>query len=176
MPWIDDLQKFLQTKFTGDVSLITLHWTVGTHDQIFADDYHFQITGDGRIWVDPRAFDQYGNFVPLAHAWHHNSRNLGIAVCGMLGAMEPILWTPKDLYTFPSSYGTDSPTKAQMDTLCTLVSALCRHYRISFDKVKTHYELALEDGYAGERWEYKYEKPLIMKEVDRIYESTKPIY
>jgi N-acetylmuramoyl-L-alanine amidase len=174
MPWVDNLQEFLQTKFTRDVSLITLHWTVGDYNQLFTDDYHFQITGDGRIWVDPRAFDQYGNFVPLAHAWHHNTRNLGIALCGMLGAQEPTQWAPPGLYTFPTLYGQYPPTRKQMDTMCGLVSALIRHYRLTFDKIYTHYDLSLIDGYPGERWEYKYEKPLILKEVQRIYEETKP--
>jgi N-acetylmuramoyl-L-alanine amidase len=176
MPWVDDLPGFLQKLFTGDVSLITLHWTVGAYNQTFPDAYHFQITGDGKIWVDPRAFDQYGNFVPLAHAYRHNSRNIGVSLCGMLGAREPILYTPKDLYSFPKDYGQYPPTKAQMDTMCALVSALVRHYRLTFDKVYTHYDLSLIDDYAGERWEFKYEKPLIIKEVQRIYEATKPVY
>lgn len=174
MPWINNIQEFLQSKFTGDVSLITLHWTAGNYDQLFNDDYHFQITGDGEIWVDPRAYDQFGNFVPLAHSWHHNSRNLGISLCAMSGAMEPLLWTPTTLYTFPKSYGDQPPMKVQMDSMCVLVSALVRHYKLTFDKIKTHYELALEDGYPGLRWEWKYEKPLIMKEVERIYAETKP--
>lgn len=176
MPWVDDLTTFLQSKFPSDVSLITLHWTVGTYDQTFPDAYHFQITGDGKIWVDPRAYDQYGNFVPLAHAWHHNTRNLGISLCAMIGAKEPLWWTPKDLYTFSKDYGDFPPKRQQMDSLCALLAATVRHYKLTFDKVKTHYDLALEDGYPGERWEWKYEKPLIMKEVERIYEETRPKY
>jgi N-acetylmuramoyl-L-alanine amidase len=174
MPWVDDLGTFLRTKFTGDVSLITLHWTVGAYEQLFDGDYHYQITGDGKIWVDPNAYDQHGNFAELAHAWRHNSRNIGIALCAMLGATEPSLWTPKDLYTFPDSYGSYPPTKSQMETMCSLVSALVRHYAITFDNIYTHYDLSLIDGYPGERWEYKFEKPLIIKKVQDIYEATKP--
>ncbi len=172
MPWMPE--NFLESLFPQGVSLITLHWTVGTYDQVFDGDYHFQIVGEGRIWVDDHAFDSHGNFLPLAHAWRHNTANVGISICGMYDAVEPSLWTPKSLYDFPSSYGQYPPTKEQMDSMCQLTASLVRKYSLTFDKIKTHYELSLEDGYPGERWEYKFEKPYIVKEVQRIYEETKP--
>ena len=169
--FVSDKTTIFSDKKTNDVQLITLHWTVGQPSQVFDNDYHFQILGSGQIYQDDRAFDSAGNFVPLAHAWHHNTANLGISVCGMLGAQEPILWTPKDLYTFPSSYGQYAPTQMQMDAMCELVAAAVKHYGLTFDKIKTHYDLALEDGYPGERWEWKFEKPLILQRVQQVYNS-----
>ena len=169
---ITDISTYLSDKQTDDVDLITLHWTVGRYDQTFDGDYHFQITGDGQLVVDSRAYYN-GYFVPLAHAWHHNSRNVGISVCGMLGAVDGGQGS-LDLTSWPSSYGEFPPTPAQISTLAQLVSVLVRHYGLTFDDVKSHYDLAQEDGYPGERWEYKYEKPLILAAAQKVYEETKP--
>jgi len=173
MSEVDDFIKELQP---SGVSLITLHWTVGSYNQIFQDDYHFQIRGDGAIWVDPRAFDEHGNFVPLAHAWHHNSRNIGISLCAMFNATETVGYNPEEPLGSnpPASYGQYPPTQAQYASMCKLASALVRRYGLTFDKIYTHYDLAQLDGYPGERWEFKYEKPLILKEVQKVYEETKP--
>lgn len=148
----------------GQVDLITLHWTVGQYGQTFPDAYHFQIVGAGMVNVDDRAFDAEGNFVPLAHAWHHNSRNIGISLCGMLGAIDTGVGS-RDLVNWPIAYGSFPPTTNQLNGMCKLVALLLQHYGLPITAVKTHYDLAEEDGYPGERWEYKYEKPLLIAKI-----------
>ena len=175
MPDVSSLDAFLIGIKKAGVDLITLHWTVGHYDQTFLNDYHFQIRSDGSVFVDPRAFDSDGNFVPLAHAWHHNTANIGISLCSMLNGSDPGSYPdPKIDGSAPTAYGQYPPTAAQYEKMCELVSALVRHYGLGFDKVYTHYDLAQEDGYKGERWEFKYEKPLILQRVRDIYEATKP--
>src|SRR5579864_5158499 len=88
----NDIKSFVNTLMPTGVDLITLHWTVGTYAQTFDDAYHFQILGDGSVHVDSRAFRDFRHlyfceFEPLAHAWHHNTGNLGISLCGMYGAV-----------------------------------------------------------------------------------------
>lgn len=171
---VKDLPEFLSTKDKLGVNLITLHWTAGLPTQTFLNDYHFQIIQDGSIFVDPRAFSVGGAFVPLAHAWHHNTANVGISICGMYGAIDPPNSVPTWPNPWPSDYGKFTPTEAQMETMCQLTSALVRHYGLGFNQIKSHYDLAQEDGYPGERWEYQWEKPAIIKRVEEIYVATKP--
>ncbi len=166
--WIQSFDDFLSNKKKDGVDLITLHWTVGNYDQIFNDDYHFQIKGNGAIWADPRGFDAQGHFVPLAHAWHHNSKNIGISLCAMMGAHQPLTFVPKQLGDTITMYGDYPPQRIQYDVMCALVAKLMKHYNLQLPQIKTHYDLAQEDGYPGERWEFKYEKPLIMAHIKEL--------
>jgi hypothetical protein len=167
---LNDLNSYIQTLKPEGVSLITLHWTVGLPDQLFDSDYHFQIVSNGDIHVDPRAFDSSGNFVPLAHAWHHNTANIGISICGMYNAVQP-----SSSYTvdpnwekWPIEYGKNPPTRLQMLSMIILTSLLIKHYNIQLSNVYSHYQLSLIDGYPGERWEYIYELAEIKTQIQKL--------
>lgn len=95
----------------------------------------------------------------------------------MLGGGDPGVYkTPAIDGSAPASYGLFPPTAEQYQVMCKLISALVRHFGLGFDAIKTHYDLSLVDGYKGERWEFKYEKPLILQKVEEIYEATKPVH
>jgi hypothetical protein len=172
----------------NDAQFVTLHWTVGNYNQLF-DDYHFVIDGAGTIWMNNAGWDEQGlhkplNHIghggnpeldPLAHTWHRNTGNIGISWCAMIGASMPIAgYEQASAYTFPPCYGSCPPTKAQVDSMSWLVAMLVRHYGLTFDKVRSHYDWAVLDGYPGERWDLKYEKASIIAKAEQIFQATKP--
>jgi hypothetical protein len=169
------------------VKFITLHWTVGHYFQVFPD-YHFNITGDGKIWMNNLGFDESGahraldhighgqvaTVDPLSHAWHRNTGNIGIAACAMVGAHEPPAWSPKNLYDFPKEYGTEAISKNHLDSMTWLTAMLVRHFGLSFNAVMTHYNWAVLDNYTSERWEYRFEEPFLRAAIKEQYIATKP--
>jgi hypothetical protein len=156
---------------TNEVRHITLHWTVGLPDQLWTP-YHACITGDGGIYLNKESYTWMGYFQKLSHTWMENTANFGIALCGMYGAsMPPENYVPKDLYTFPECYGKYAPTKAQMDSMAWFSAKLLRHYNLPITALMTHADWAKEDKYYPDRWEFVFEKPLIVAEVERIKES-----
>ena len=54
---------------------VYLHWSAGHHFQKF-DDYHVNITGDGKIYVST---DNLADV--LAHTYYRNSGSVGISLC-----------------------------------------------------------------------------------------------
>ncbi len=130
-----------------------LHWTAGDYAQTF-DTYHFCIAlRDGLpIVVETRAVEANERDVRepgppyAAHVAGRNSYAIGVAVCGMRDA------TPHDFGAYPLR-------DDMLDAACALVAQLCTRYAIAIDadRVRTHAEAAVDDGYFGagdeQRWD-----------------------
>jgi hypothetical protein len=127
----------------GDLRSIFLHWTAHDYDAVFPA-YHFCLRGVSDIVVvqthDLRAnmrdlrLDPTGPYA--AHTLGRNSWSIGLAVCGMAGAV-------------PSDFGRYPLTDAQIGGLCVVARRLADAYRIPPAAIRTHAEAALEDDYFG---------------------------
>ena len=65
----------------------TMHWTAGTYKPNNDDrtKYHGGITWNPKTGLPD--FEKWHNFTkPLSHTWEDNTANIGIALCGMMGA------------------------------------------------------------------------------------------
>ena len=103
-----------------DVKLY-IHWSAARYNQTF-DDYHINITGDGRVFVST------DNLAEVMHATYmRNTGSIAIALCCALDAIGP----------YP-------PTEAQINAvsqvICILADAL--DLTIDIDRVMTHAEAA----------------------------------
>ncbi len=127
----------------GDLRAITLHWTAGDYVQTF-DAYHFCVRGAEEPLVcvtrDLRDNMRDVRLAPdapyAAHAAGRNAYNAGIAACAMASA------APADFGAFPI-------TAAQVEMMCSLAARVARRYEIPLAAIRTHAELAIEDGYFG---------------------------
>lgn len=116
---------------------IILHWTAGGGRPSSLDraHYHFLVDRDGGEHagdMPPEA-----NAKPLsrgyaAHTLHCNTGSIGVALCGMMGAVER-----------PFSAGPVPLTEVQVEAACDLVRRLCGKYRIEVQRrtVLTHAEV-----------------------------------
>lgn len=103
---------------------IIVHWTGGTnrasnHDK---ECYHFLIQGDGTVVhgvFTPEDNLKTGDGKYAAHTLKSNTGSIGVAVCGMLGAVE----SPFDAGKFPI-------TALQWGVLVNVVTGLCKRYGI----------------------------------------------
>lgn len=76
------------SRAVGSINKIYLHWSAGRYNQQF-DDYHINIDGDGRIYIDGELTDHKN------HTYMRNTGAVGIALdcaygatgCDNLGAM-----------------------------------------------------------------------------------------
>jgi hypothetical protein len=127
----------------GDyIKVITGHWTAGWPDHANVDDlkdYAVLILDDGSI-LYREDFTEH-----LSHSWHDNSNNLGIAVCGCVGA------TTDDL-------GPNAPNLLQYKTMAKIVKVICEELDLDIDSTFfTHAERADLYGYGPattfERWD-----------------------
>lgn len=129
---------------------IYLHWSAGHYFQTF-DDYHINITGDGKIYAST---DNLADV--LAHTYHRNSGAVGISLCCCVGA------TTGDL-------GDEPPTAAQIESMAQAICAVANGLWLTIDvpHVMTHGEAAdnidglfLHDPYGCmttcERWDLQY--------------------
>lgn len=129
---------------------IYLHWSAGHYFQTF-DDYHINITGDGKIYAST---DNLADI--LAHTYHRNSGAVGISLCCCVGA------TTGDL-------GDEPPTAAQIESMAQAICAVANGLWLTIDvpHVMTHGEAAdnidglfLHDPYGCmttcERWDLQY--------------------
>lgn len=129
---------------------IYLHWSAGHHFQTF-DDYHINITGDGKIYAST---DNLADI--LAHTYHRNSGAVGISLCCCVGA------TTGDL-------GDEPPTAAQIESMAQAICEVSNGLWLTIDvpHVMTHGEAAdnidglfLHDPYGCmttcERWDLQY--------------------
>ena len=129
---------------------IYLHWSAGHYYQTF-DDYHINITGDGKIYAST---DNLADV--LAHTYHRNSGAVGISLCCCVGA------TTGDL-------GDEPPTAAQIESMAQAICAVANGLWLTIDvpHVMTHGEAAdnidglfLHDPYGCmttcERWDLQY--------------------
>lgn len=128
---------------------IYLHWSAGHYFQKF-DDYHVNITADGRLWLMSDLSDT------LAHTWRRNSGAVGISLCCCAGA------TTGDL-------GDEPPTSQQIEAMAQAIAAIADGLWLTIDRdhVMTHGEAAdNDDGWYAhdpygpkstcERWDLEY--------------------
>lgn len=121
---------------------ITPHWTAGSHKVSALDrkHYHFIIDGDGKVHAGdlaPEANLDTSDGHYAAHTRGANTKNIGIAVAAMAGAVER-----------PFSPGKFPITEKQIDALVGLIADLCDLYEIPVSRhtVLTHAEWQLTMG------------------------------
>lgn len=141
-------------EYGHDNPKIYLHWTAGGYDTTF-DDYHLNITGDGKIYASCNDFTEC-----LPHTWHRNLGGVGVALCCCVGG------TTNDLGECP-------PTAVQIEKMAQVIATLCKHLWLTpnTDCVLTHGEAADnldgdESGYGAddcygplngcERWDLQF--------------------
>lgn len=116
---------------------IVLHWSAGgnTPSSLDRQHYHFIVGGDGAVVRGLHAPE--ANIAPkkgayAAHTLNLNTGSIGVAVAGMMGAVER-----------PFNAGSAPLTTAQVDAFVRLVAQLCRQYGIpvSRETVLSHAEV-----------------------------------
>lgn len=130
----DELHE-LGVAASGGIDKIYLHWSAGTYDNP-SKDYHINITGAGDMLAST------GNLCEKkSHTWNRNSRAVGVSMlccadanCTLDGSVD---------------FGSYPPTAAQIETMSKAVAVLCESLGldISYECVKTHYEIACVDDY-----------------------------
>jgi len=113
-----------------DEPKIYLHWSAGHYNSKF-DDYHINITGDGKLWLATDDFSE-----KLAHTWRRNSGAVGISLCCCYGATT-------------NGLGNEPPTAKQIEMMAQAIVAVADGLWLTIDKkhVMTHGEAAdSEDG------------------------------
>jgi N-acetyl-anhydromuramyl-L-alanine amidase AmpD len=155
----------------GELRAVVLHWTAGDYETTYPA-YHFCLTGATDVLVhathalpaNMRDVRAASDRAYAAHVAGRNSYTAGIAICAMRGA------TPADFAAHPV-------TGAQIDALCTVAAQIVARYGIAVTNVRTHAEVAVEDGYFGaggedERWDIARLEPspvpLVAAEAARI--------
>lgn len=108
-----------------DVKLY-MHWTAGGYDQTF-DDYHVNITGDGRVLVSTNNLSDV-----KAATYMRNTGSIAIALCCALDA------------TGTDNLGPCPPTDAQLNAIAQVVCVLADALDLTIDlqRVMTHAEAA----------------------------------
>lgn len=119
------------SRAVGAINKIYLHWSAGRYNQQF-DDYHINIDGDGRIYIDGELTDHKN------HTYMRNTGAVGIALDCAYGA------------TGCDNLGDYAPTDSQIETLAQVVAVLCVDLGLPCDinHVLTHAEAA--DNMDGE--------------------------
>lgn len=116
---------------------IYLHWSACRYDTCF-DDYHINITGDGKIYV---SVDDFSEILP--HTYCRNTGSIGISLCCAYNA------TTNNLGDYP-------PTQIQIETMTQIINVVARNLSIPIDKyhVLTHGEAAdnIDGIYASEAY------------------------
>ena len=107
---------------------VILHWTAGAGKPSGLDreHYHFLVARDGA--VTEGRFGPEANINPVrgayaAHTLNCNTGSIGVALCGMVGAVER-----------PFSAGAAPLTDLQVEAACALVRSLCRKYGITVSR------------------------------------------
>jgi hypothetical protein len=113
----------------ANVRRVICHWTAGTHRATLIDrvHYHLLIQGDGTL---VRGLLPIGRWPP--HTRRLNAGSIGVALCGMAGAVEePLNWGPWPISSF------------QMNRLVAVVAQLvtCYDLPIRPDTVLSHAEV-----------------------------------
>ena len=103
---------------------IVFHWTAGGPKASSLDrsHYHFLVQQDGTIVAGQ--FPPEANLAPVsgkyaAHTLSANTGRIGVALCGMMGAVER-----------PFNAGSAPINWPQINALCGLLADLCRRYSI----------------------------------------------
>lgn len=125
--------KKLCENVTRPIQYIYLHWSgCGDYFSVFAD-YHLNITGDGNV-VPCDSFD-----VVKPHTWRRNSNSIGVSL-SCAGSS----YITKEGVVHHGDY---PPTDAQIEAMAQVVAFLCVELGVPLDNVKSHNEVAQEDGY-----------------------------
>ena len=140
------------TKGNSNQKRIYLHWTAGSYNDsssIFKGGdwygYHRYILGSGKVVPNQHpGHDAFGN-VPPNHTWHRNTNSASFAVSGMENATK-------------DNFGTSPIKPIQYESMASAVASLAKSWGwkssdINEEKVMTHYEAAIKDGYSSERWD-----------------------
>jgi hypothetical protein len=129
----------------GDIRRIYLHWSGGDYELVYPA-YHYCIA-----WHEGVAFvvqtnelranmrDVYADDAPYAaHTYRRNSYAAGLSIMGMRDAR-------------PDDFGSYPLLDAGVDALCRVAAGLLQAYGLDVDpdRVGTHAEAAIEDGYFG---------------------------
>lgn len=116
---------------------IVLHWTAGAGKASGLDleHYHFAVESDGKVVpgkLPPESNINTGDGAYAAHTRNANTGRIGIAACGMRGAVQS-----------PFSAGPSPLTWPQINGLTRLAADLCRRYGIPVTRqtVLTHAEV-----------------------------------
>lgn len=123
---------------------IVVHWTAGNARASEGDrgHYHLLIESDGRVVLGLKPISANARPIRGSYAAHTrglNSGSIGVALCGMVGAVER-----------PFSAGKAPITLAQWDSLIDLVRELTRAYGIAItpQTVLSHAEVEKTLGIA----------------------------
>ncbi|GAC1312311.1 MAG: hypothetical protein NVS2B3_15850 [Vulcanimicrobiaceae bacterium] len=165
----------------GDVRRIYLHWTAGDYATVFPAYHYCVALGPSGVPLVVETCDPRANMRDLrdaracdaayaAHTANRNSYALGIAICGMAGAV-------------PEAFGAYPLRDEMVAACCDLAAAACAAYALAIDgaTVMTHAEAALEDGYFGaaedERWDIarlvSEKRPLAAEDARRTGETLR---
>jgi N-acetyl-anhydromuramyl-L-alanine amidase AmpD len=116
---------------------VILHWTAGTHvaNALDRQHYHFMVQGDGSVVEGVHPPEDNERLVGAdyaAHTLNCNTGSIGVALCGMLGAVES-----------PFTAGIYPINETQLTAACALVARLCKTYGIAVTPktVLTHAEV-----------------------------------
>ena len=116
---------------------IVMHWTAGGARASALDKEHYHFLVEQTNVIVPGRFAPEANLHIVegqyaAHTRSANTGRIGIALCGMRGAVER-----------PFSPGPDPIRLAQVDVFCGLTAELCRRYGIEVSRrtVLTHAEV-----------------------------------
>lgn len=116
---------------------IIIHWTAGGPNASGLDKehYHFIVQQDGQIIPgkmkpEDNASTKDGKYA--AHTLNCNTGSIGVALCGMAGAVE----SPFSAGAFPIKW-------PQIAVMCSLVAKLCHQYgiKVSRQTVLSHAEV-----------------------------------
>ena len=116
---------------------IVFHWTAGGAKASALDKqhYHYLVQQDGSTVAGDHVPEDNldisdGNYA--AHTLSANTGRIGVALCGMLGAVER-----------PFNAGRAPITAPQVEALCGLLAGLCRRYEIAVTRrsVLSHAEV-----------------------------------
>jgi len=129
---------------------IVFHWTAGGPRASALDriHYHYLIQNDGSTVLGThQPMDNLntkdGNYA--AHTLNANTGRIGVAMCGMMGAVER-----------PFMAGASPITWGQVNALCALLADLCRRYQIPVTRqtVLSHAEVQPTLGIAQKgKWD-----------------------
>jgi N-acetyl-anhydromuramyl-L-alanine amidase AmpD len=111
-------------------SRIIIHWTAGGRyaNAVDRQSYHYLVQQDGSVVQGVSVAKNLRNIPPrtprseyAAHTAGFNSWSVGVALCGMRGAVPG------------GPYGPDPITESQVMAMCGLVGQLCRDWDLDVD-------------------------------------------
>lgn len=134
---LDDIKR-MASEANGQIKAIYLHWSAGHYGQFF-EDYHLNIDKDGNIYASTDDLTERKQ-----HTYMHNTGAVGVSMACCAFA------TTDDL-------GSEPPTLEQIESMAQIVATITKYADVPMENVKTHAEVAEEDGYGYsttcERWD-----------------------